>query len=55
MSQSEFQQVWAATLPLLHSPALSLQSLQTTLALDGDTKLDASALYPASILSSVNG
>jgi sulfonate transport system substrate-binding protein len=55
MSQSEFQQVWAATLPLLHSPALTLQSLQTTLALDGDTKLDASELYPASVLSSVNG
>ena len=54
MSQAEFQQVWAATLPLLHSPALTLQSLQTTLALDGDTKLDASALYPASILSSVS-
>ena len=55
MSQAEFQQVWAATLPLLHSPQLTLQSLKTTLALDGDTKLDASALYPSSILSSVNG
>jgi ABC-type nitrate/sulfonate/bicarbonate transport system substrate-binding protein len=55
MSQAEFQQVWASTLPLLHSPTLTLSSLKTTLALDGDPKLDASALYPSSILSSVNG
>jgi ABC-type nitrate/sulfonate/bicarbonate transport system substrate-binding protein len=55
MSQAEFQQVWSATLPLLHSPQLTLPSLKTTIALDGDPKLDASELYPASILSSVNG
>jgi ABC-type nitrate/sulfonate/bicarbonate transport system substrate-binding protein len=53
MSQSEFQQVWAATLPLLHTPSLSLQSLKATLALDGDTTLDASAMYPGKILSAV--
>jgi ABC-type nitrate/sulfonate/bicarbonate transport system substrate-binding protein len=55
MSSAEFDQVWASTLPLLKDPQLTLQSLKTTLALDGDPKLDASALYPASILSSVNG
>jgi ABC-type nitrate/sulfonate/bicarbonate transport system substrate-binding protein len=55
MSQAEFQQVWAATVPLLHSPALSLASLKTTMTLDGDTNLNASDLYPASILSSVSG
>jgi ABC-type nitrate/sulfonate/bicarbonate transport system substrate-binding protein len=53
MSQAEFSQVWAATVPLLHTPALSLPSLKATLALDGDSNLDASALYPAKILSAV--
>jgi ABC-type nitrate/sulfonate/bicarbonate transport system substrate-binding protein len=55
MSQAEFNQIWASTLPLLKSPQLTLASLKTTLALDGDPQLDASALYPSSILSSVNG
>src|ERR1700742_3079108 len=54
MSQAEFNQIWASTLPLLKSPQLTLASLKTTLALDGDPQLDASALYPSSILSSVN-
>jgi ABC-type nitrate/sulfonate/bicarbonate transport system substrate-binding protein len=53
MSQAEFNQVWAATVPLLHTPSLSLASLKTTLALDGDSSLDATAMYPASILSAV--
>jgi ABC-type nitrate/sulfonate/bicarbonate transport system substrate-binding protein len=53
MSEAEFQQVWAATMPLLHTPSLSLQSLTATLALDGDSTLDATAMYPSKILSAV--
>jgi ABC-type nitrate/sulfonate/bicarbonate transport system substrate-binding protein len=53
MSQAEFNQVWAATVPLLHTPSLSLPSLTATLALDGDSSLDASAMYPSKILSAV--
>ena len=53
MSEAEFQQVWAATVPLLHTPSLSLQSLKATLALDGDSNLDATAMYPSKILSAV--
>jgi hypothetical protein len=39
--------------PLLHTPTLSLASLKATLALDGDSSLDATAMYPTSILSAV--
>jgi len=53
MSQAEFNQVWAATVPLLHTPSLSLASLKSTLALDGDSQLDATAMYPSTILSAV--
>jgi ABC-type nitrate/sulfonate/bicarbonate transport system substrate-binding protein len=53
MNQAEFSQVWAATVPLLHTPTLSLASLKATLALDGDSSLDATAMYPTSILSAV--
>jgi ABC-type nitrate/sulfonate/bicarbonate transport system substrate-binding protein len=53
MSQSEFNQVWAATVPLLHTPSLSLASLKSTLTLDGDSSLSATAMYPTSILSAV--
>ena len=53
MSQAEFQQVWAATKPLLLTPSLSLQSLKSTLALDGDSSLDATAMYPSKVLSAV--
>ncbi len=53
MSQAEFNQVWAATVPLLHTPSLSLASLKATLALDGDSTLSATAMYPTNILSAV--
>jgi ABC-type nitrate/sulfonate/bicarbonate transport system substrate-binding protein len=53
MSEAEFNQVWAATKPLLLTPSLSLQSLKSTLALDGDSSLDATAMYPSKILSAV--
>jgi ABC-type nitrate/sulfonate/bicarbonate transport system substrate-binding protein len=53
MSEAEFNQVWAATKPLLLTPSLSLSSLKSTLALDGDSSLDATAMYPTSILSAV--
>jgi ABC-type nitrate/sulfonate/bicarbonate transport system substrate-binding protein len=53
MSQAEFNQVWAATVPLLHTPSLSLPSLTATLALDGDSSLDATAMYPNKVLSAV--
>jgi ABC-type nitrate/sulfonate/bicarbonate transport system substrate-binding protein len=53
MSEAEFNQVWAATRPLLLTPSLSLQSLKSTLALDGDSSLDATAMYPSTILSAV--
>jgi ABC-type nitrate/sulfonate/bicarbonate transport system substrate-binding protein len=53
MSAAEFNQVWAATKPLLLTPSLSLSSLKSTLALDGDSSLDATAMYPTSILSAV--
>jgi ABC-type nitrate/sulfonate/bicarbonate transport system substrate-binding protein len=53
MSEAEFQQVWAATKPLLLTPSLSLQSLKATLALDDDSSLDATAMYPGKILSAV--
>ena len=51
MSEAEFNQVWAATKPLLLTPSLSLQSLKSTLALDGDSSLDATAMYPSKVLS----
>jgi hypothetical protein len=53
MSVAEFNQVWAATVPLLHTPSLSLQSLKATLALDGDSQLDATTMYPSKVLSAV--
>jgi ABC-type nitrate/sulfonate/bicarbonate transport system substrate-binding protein len=53
MSQAEFNQVWAATVPLLHTPSLSFTSLKSTLALDGDSSLSATAMYPTNILSAV--
>jgi ABC-type nitrate/sulfonate/bicarbonate transport system substrate-binding protein len=53
MNVAEFNQVWAATKPLLLTPSLSLSSLKSTLALDGDSSLDATAMYPTSILSAV--
>jgi ABC-type nitrate/sulfonate/bicarbonate transport system substrate-binding protein len=53
MSEAEFNQVWAATKPLLLTPSLSSQSLKSTLALDGDSSLDATAMYPSKILSAV--
>jgi ABC-type nitrate/sulfonate/bicarbonate transport system substrate-binding protein len=53
MNAAEFNQVWAATKPLLLTPSLSLSSLKSTLALDGDSSLDATAMYPTSILSAV--
>lgn len=54
MAEAEFQQVWAATTPVLQNPALSLASLRTTLQLSGVTGVNAQDMYPASILSSVN-
>jgi ABC-type nitrate/sulfonate/bicarbonate transport system substrate-binding protein len=53
MSEAEFNQVWAATVPLLHTPTLTLPSLKATLTLDGDSSLDATAMYPTKILSAV--
>lgn len=54
MANAEWQQVWTATLPLLKTPAVTLAELKTTLQLDGFGSLNASDLYPASILTAVN-